>query len=270
MIYQQVIDLLAGVKKTIGLLLTGKDDEHHRLKLQADLDRNITYLSLLTNTPNRHEDEPTRLQPATTIGGKKIVRNQKVVRADLEPNEQRVQVLRQKVESAYSRFLNMEDLFILNEFEENVIRGVAKKAKMRVTKEDPETITLRFIAEIKDNIREQAQRDEKNEKARAADLNAGLSNDDHSEDEGAEEDPDKEFLESVTGTGENVTKVQESEINVQNPEINSAELEIKSNPDAITTAKQNEIEEPASPKKSTDKKADKPTDKKNKADDKIK
>lgn len=163
MSYKQVIDILAGAKKTIESLLPHPQDEHNRLKITSDLERNIKYVSLLTNTPSVHDEAPVVLGPAKTIGGKKISVNQKVKLSDLEPNEQKVNVLRGKVEESYGRFLKMETLHIKNEFKDNVIRGVAKKAMMKVNKEDPETITLEFIEEIKENIREQARRTAKNE-----------------------------------------------------------------------------------------------------------
>lgn len=162
--YQQVIDLLTETKQKISALLTDKNDEHHRLKLEADLQRDITYLSLLTNTQatNGQMDAPT-FGPAKTIAGKPIPTKEQVNREQLEPNEEKVQVLRNKVEAAYNTFLTTESLVILREYEENVIRGVAKKAKMKVTREEPETITLAFVEEIKQNIIEMQHRDQKNQ-----------------------------------------------------------------------------------------------------------
>lgn len=168
--YQQVIDILIQAKTEISALLNVKDDEHHRLKLEADLQRNITYLSLLTGATDTEVVTADKMGPATTIAGQPIVTNNKVKPADLQPSQERLQVLKNKIETAYAEFLTTETYKIKTDWEENVIRGVAKKAKMKVTKEDPEIITLDFIEEIKQNIIEMDQRDSKNqqEKERVA------------------------------------------------------------------------------------------------------
>jgi hypothetical protein len=176
MSYQKVIDLLAETKKQLAPLLTRKEDEHHRLKLESDLQRNITYLSLLTTATDPSASiTPEKLGPAKTIAGKPIVVNERVKVEDLEPHAEKVQVLRNKVEAAYPRFLKMESQFILNEFEENVIRGVAKKAKMKVTAEEPEKITLPFIDEIKENIKLMAQRDQDMNKLKEESANVSVT-----------------------------------------------------------------------------------------------
>lgn len=173
MIYKQVIDLLTETKAKINALLKGKNDEHHRLKAESDLQRLITYLSLLTNTQATNGQPETQVfGPATTIGGKPIQMKEHVSREQLEPKEEQVRVLRDKVESTYSKFLTIESIDLLKNYDNNVIRGVAKKAKMKVTKEQPETITLAFIEEIKKNIIDMENRNQANhEKKEAAQQN---------------------------------------------------------------------------------------------------
>lgn len=177
MSYQQVIDILTDAKNQISQVLTTKNDEHHRLKLESDLQRNITYISLLTNTQDTQQKIAPETGPATTIAGKPIVVNKKVKVEDLEPHQERLEVLRRKIENAYPRFLKMETQFIKNEFEENVIRGVAKKAKMKVTKEEPAEITLAFVEEIKENIRLMAQREKDMNELKASTVDVPLAGD---------------------------------------------------------------------------------------------
>lgn len=158
--YKKVIDILTRAKEDVTATLTHPDDEHHRLKIESAIQKNIEYLALLTQTVSPETEKPPSPGPATTIAGQKIPERQNVKRSDLEPGEAKVQLLRAQVEELYTQFLQIESLELLKQYDDNLIRGVAKKAKMKVTKEEPEEITLDFIEEIKENIRKQAQRGE--------------------------------------------------------------------------------------------------------------
>jgi uncharacterized protein YbaA (DUF1428 family) len=162
MSYSKVIDRLQQAQNEINELLSSPQDENHRLRLEADLNRSIQHISLLTRTEAINDTPPVALGPATTIAGKPLPtredRTSFTREEDLNAPTDRAAAYRNKVEKAYAGFLKEETRVILNEYEDNVIRGVAKKAKMKVTKEDPEKITLAFIEEIKDNIRETEKR----------------------------------------------------------------------------------------------------------------
>lgn len=229
MSYKQVIDLLTETRDKIGQLLTEKIDEHHRLKLQSDMQRNITYLSLLTNTTatNVQTEMPT-FGPAKTIAGKPIPTKDQVSREQLEPNEEKVRVLREKVDRMYADFLTIPTIDIVRHYEENVIRGVAKKAKMKVTKDDPETITVAFVDEIKKNIQFMEQRNQENEQKKQQQQQPDLKNPDADEiqqgtqadvnDKGAaaaEELPSPSEIREATTNTPNVAKTPPSETDEQ-------------------------------------------------------
>lgn len=160
MSFQKVIEILADAKRQVAQELAGMDEaSHHSIKVQADLQRNIEYLNLLTSTnivgglvPQGSATEP--LGPATTIGGQDIKRPaSKPTAEDLEPGPRQVTELRASVEAQWDLFPTRDSKEILKEVPEMVIRGLAKKAKMiGITKENPETITLPFIEEVKDAI----------------------------------------------------------------------------------------------------------------------
>ncbi|HLA53225.1 MAG TPA: hypothetical protein VK618_07965 [Flavitalea sp.] len=150
--YKQVTEILLQAKDAIYKLLDHPDDTHHRLKIITNLQRDATYLSLITGIGDVEQSPREAPGPATTIGGEPITRTTKVTPDDLEPSRERVEVLRRKVEEAYRDFPYLEDKRIMKEYEDTVIRGVAKKAKMKVTREQPEIITISFIGEIKKNI----------------------------------------------------------------------------------------------------------------------
>lgn len=257
--YRQVIDILAGAKAAITKLLSANDDEHHRLRLEADIDRDITYLSLLTNTENVHEEKFMKAPPATTIGGKPIVRKEIVRPTDLQPAQDKLNVLRQKVDAAYPRFVNMESLFIKNEFEDAVIRGVAKKAKMKVTREDPEKVTLEFIDEIKENIVE-LERREMRQQQQKQEAELGMTGSGKTLDEKIDESLSKsgfqrmpkdlfnpaakeEFSENSEKVSEKGTIVSENDQNVLNSDITVRENETASETAQEEGGQRSDIEE---------------------------
>lgn len=151
--FSNVVAMLTEAKRLIGTMLDKQEDEAFRMRLQTNIQRDIDYLNLLTGTGDLTPVEKVSLPPATTIGGQPINKPRKVTRDDLEPEERKVVTLREKIETLYPQFLNIETKDLLLNYDELVIRGVAKKAKMKVTKDEPAELTLDFIEEIKTEIR---------------------------------------------------------------------------------------------------------------------
>lgn len=154
MSFRNVVEILQECKDHINLEMADMpDSEHHRLKLQADLNRNIEYINLLTGIGDTRPDEKVIVGPATTMGGQPIKRPPaKITSEDLEPEPRKVVELKARVEALWHTFVTRDSKEILKEVDDTTIRGVAKKAKMKVTKDDPEVITLQFVEEVKDAI----------------------------------------------------------------------------------------------------------------------
>lgn len=169
--YKIVVEILQDAARKINEQLTFPEDEHHRIKLTTNLKRDADYISLITGVATFSNSQLGQLGPATSIGGVKIERLQKevITAVDLEPEDEAKRVFKEKVEYLYDNFLNLGTANLLTDYEHIYIRGVAKKAKMRVTLEQPESITPDFIEEIKLNIRKMHNRAEAIEAARLAD-----------------------------------------------------------------------------------------------------
>lgn len=154
MSYKNVTAILSHAKLAINEELANDSDaQHHRLKIEASLNREIEYINLITGIGDVTSDQKVSPGPATTMGGQPIKRPPaKLTSEDLEPNPRKVVELRDRVEALWHTFVTRDSRELLQEVDDTTIRGVAKKAKMKVTKDDPETITLDFIEEIKNNI----------------------------------------------------------------------------------------------------------------------
>lgn len=154
MSYKNVAQILASARDAINQELQNDSDaSHHRLKLEASLNREIEYINLLTGIGDVVPDKKPAIGPATTMGGQSIKRPPaKQTSEDLEPEPRAVVELKARVEALWNTFVTRDSKEILKEVDDTTIRGIAKKAKMKVTKQDPEEITLKFIDEIKDAI----------------------------------------------------------------------------------------------------------------------
>lgn len=150
--HAKVIEALQFAKEQIEEILSDAEDVNHKIRLTHRLQMDIDHVNLLFDIGIQSET-PTILPPATTIGGKKIVYKQKVSEKDVDPDEDKVKVLRKQVKEAYDAFLTTENSELLK-LDGLVIRGVAKKAGLnKVNKDNPETITAQFIDEIKAAIK---------------------------------------------------------------------------------------------------------------------
>lgn len=152
--YQQVVNVLTSAQQQINELLTTPEDQIHKLRIDLGLKNHISQFSLLTGTGGNEVHEMPSLGPATTAGGVAIGKVVPVKRDEVDPKKEQMKVFAGKVESLYDQFLTIDSKELLVKYEDLVIRGVAKKAHLKVTKDDPETLTLEFIEEIKASIRE--------------------------------------------------------------------------------------------------------------------
>lgn len=148
--FQAAAQILQAAKAQIKALLTGPDEELHRLRLEQTLQRESDYILMVTGTGDVQGVETPTLGPATTIGGKPISKIRKLQESDLLPSDDAVLNLKQQVESALVYFgPESNSAGILANIPDLVIRGVAKKAGLKVTKDEPKELTVEFIDEIK-------------------------------------------------------------------------------------------------------------------------
>jgi hypothetical protein len=159
--YSLVIDALKQAQKTVNILLIDAVDESHKLKINNELQRSIDFISLITGTSSGMEATAPKLGPAKTIAGKKIEYKATTRPEDVMPDEFKLQKLKDKVEALYDSFLTISSEDLVKNYEDTVIRGVAKKAKMKVTKDNPAKLTIDFIDEIKMEIMTEQERQTK-------------------------------------------------------------------------------------------------------------
>jgi len=150
--YKQVLTVLQSAKAEINAILTDPDDELHRIRLTNNLQKDHDNLALLTKSGDLVGEPVQGLKPAKKIGGKLIGMHKKA-KVDLKPSEEKVNVLKAKVETAFEAFPNTPAKEILKTYDDLVIRGVAKKVQMKVTADDPAKITIPFINDIKKEIK---------------------------------------------------------------------------------------------------------------------
>lgn len=154
--HQQVINILQTAKADIKALLTSEHDQHHALRLAHNLDNLTHSFALLTGTATGNESAQTpKLGPATTIAGEKIVRAHQAKAEDLEAKDEKVALLKKQVEDVYKTFLTTtnEDLLKVDPM---VLRGVAKRAGLKVTKDEPKQLNVNFILDVKKAIEKEA------------------------------------------------------------------------------------------------------------------
>lgn len=184
--YRQVINILNQAKSDVLALLSAPEDEMHRIRIGTGLTNMGQHLGLTTGTDGAEVPTAQTLGPATTIGGKPLMKAVPVKKEDTNPKDEMVKVLAGKVESLYDQFLTIDSKELLLKYEDLVLRGVAKKAHLKVTKDDPEVLTLEFIEEIKASIGEINALNDKNggQKGTAEEIdldNMGEENDDETE-----------------------------------------------------------------------------------------
>jgi hypothetical protein len=149
----EAVGLLSAVKEQLKTILTDPEHEHHALKIQSDLQRQLEYLNLITGAGIVTSPTMTKLAEATTIAGQPIKFVGKKQVFDVTPEEVAVQSLKDKANRAYAGFLNEDSKTIRKEYDDTVIRAVAKKAGMKhVTMDEPEVIDMAFIDTVKAEI----------------------------------------------------------------------------------------------------------------------
>jgi len=147
-----VAEILKEASDDIGIILKNPEDELHKLKLQQGLKRMADQIILITGSGDLENTAPVTLGPAKTIGGRSIEQIPKFTEADLAPSDDKVLQLKKDVESAYNDFASISAEEILAGYTDLVIRGVAKKLGMKVTKDNPASISIDFINEIKSKL----------------------------------------------------------------------------------------------------------------------
>lgn len=156
-------------------------DEMHLLRIRQPLQTAHNYVSLIGGQ-DVFLDRVESLPPATSIGGEKITRPVYPTKSDLQADKKAVDVLRDKVEALYPEFLYLTADYIAKSVEDNVVRGVAKKAGMKVSKNEPKTIHTEFVEQIKDAIIKKGADTEKAvEQIKAKIAAGGLSLEDYTE-----------------------------------------------------------------------------------------
>lgn len=148
--YKAVAAILKNTIASIKELLKAPEDELHCLSVTNDLQRTHDRLLLLTGTGDLEGSQSAVLGPAKTIGGKPITKLRKFTEADMVPSDDKVFQLKQEIEAAIFYFsLESNAEGILANIPDLIIRGVAKKAGMPVTKDEPKELTVEFIEEVK-------------------------------------------------------------------------------------------------------------------------
>lgn len=149
--YKAAAEVIKGAIVTLNAILVGPEDEMHRLKLSQSLQHEADYLLLVTGAGDLTENkDAVVLGPATTIGGRPIAKLPRITERDLKPSDDAVLNLKEQVESALVYFGPDSDAAgILANIPDLVVRGVAKKAGLKVTKDQPKELTVEFIDEIK-------------------------------------------------------------------------------------------------------------------------
>jgi hypothetical protein len=148
--YKAVAEILKGAMASINVILVGSEDEMHRVKLTQTLQREADYILLVTGAGDITDNAGPVLGPATTIGGKPISKLPRITERDLRPSDDAVLSLKEQVEDALHYFSpGGSSAGILANMPDLVVRGVAKKAGLKVTKDQPKELTVEFIDEIK-------------------------------------------------------------------------------------------------------------------------
>jgi hypothetical protein len=156
--YKAVAAILTSTITTISQLLNSSEDEMHKLRISNRLKQEADQLLLLTGSGDLQTGQPAVLGPATTIGGKPIGKVRKFTEADMIPSDDKVHQLKEAIEDALEYFgPEANAAGILANIPELVIRGVAKKAGLKVTKDEPKELTVEFIEQIKTALADQKE-----------------------------------------------------------------------------------------------------------------
>lgn len=169
--YKAIAALLQATKEGVNNLLSAPEDELHRLNITQQLQQLSDRLLLITGAGDMGQTQTTVLGPAKTIGGKPIGKLPRITERDLRPSDDKVLALKDQVEAALQYFNpKASSEGILANIPDIVIRGVAKKAGMKVTKDEPKEITVEFIEEIKAALLAAGERIETGDKLTMADV----------------------------------------------------------------------------------------------------
>jgi hypothetical protein len=151
--YKAVAAILKNTIASINEILKDPADELHRIRITNDLQLQHDRLLLITGSGDLETGQPAVLGPAKTIGGKPIAKQRRFTADDMIPADDKVHNLRKQVDAAVLYFgVEASAEGILANIPELIIRGVAKKAGLKVTKDEPKEITVEFIEKIKEVV----------------------------------------------------------------------------------------------------------------------
>ncbi len=236
--YKAVAAVLKSTITSINEILKDPADEMHRIRITGDLQRQHDQLLLLTGAGDLETGQSAVLGPAKTIGGKPIAKQRRFTADDMIPADDKVNNLRKQVDAAVGYFgPDASAEGILANIPELLIRGVAKKAGLQVTKDEPKDITVEFIEKIKEALAaagikgEHTDDDDDEDKDDAADSNlsamAGAT---------LKEDLNKGLEEAIMGgdpmapVGDGMMATKQAETPKEQPKAEEPKQETKSDP----------------------------------------
>lgn len=155
--HQQAIDVLLKAKEDIKKILTDDIDQNHALRIDSEFQKIINTFSLTTGQGG-FVSEPAKVPgPATTFLGEELVKETITSPEAVKPSAEAVAELKIKIEEHWKTFPDTDSVQILNDVDETIIRGVARKAGVKgVTKDNPKEITTAFIDQVKETITKSA------------------------------------------------------------------------------------------------------------------
>jgi hypothetical protein len=92
-------------------------------------------------------------QPLTAVLDMSVKKGEKTNADDINPRQAEIDKIKAEVNDVYNSIIERESKDILESTDELILRGVAKKAGLNVDANNPETITVAFIDEIKAAIK---------------------------------------------------------------------------------------------------------------------
>lgn len=154
--HKAVIEILSAAKQDIKAILTDDIDHLHALRIDTALSKTIDAFGLHTGNHEAFTSTLGKIGPATSFMGEELEVGtpQKTAPSQLKPTEQEKAAFKAEVDNAYELLTHFPTEQILSGLDsvqrENVIRGVARKAGLKVTSTDH--IDAAFIDLIKDAI----------------------------------------------------------------------------------------------------------------------
>lgn len=148
---QAVVDLLIATRDKVHSLLSAEEDQHHQLRIDAGITRLIDQYGYMTGA-EVEQKEPRKRGPAKTIAGKAIEKPKPVRTVDTSPKQEQIDELKTKIQGLYDTIETIDTKELVSKYDDMVIRGVARKVHMKVTKDEPKKLTFDFVSEVKKEV----------------------------------------------------------------------------------------------------------------------